>query len=489
MAAIAVSSGASSASIDDRIAWSIIPWRKAFKFVNRLQMRIAKATREGRKGKVKALQRLLTHSFYAKALAVKRVTENTGGKTPGVDGVIWKTLVKKIQAVRALKRRGYQPQPLRRTYIPKKGNAVKLRPLGIPTMIDRAMQALHLLALEPVAEILADRNSYGFRPKRSCADAIEQCFIVLSRRVSAPYILEGDIRTCFDIISHPWLENNITTDTVILHKWLNSGYMEKGVFHHTKKGTPQGGIISPTVANMALDGLGTLIKSISKQPDKVNFVRYADDFIVTGNSREILENKIKPAIKIFLAERGLELSQEKTKITHINDGFDFLGFNIRRYGRKFFIKPAKKSVLSFLKDIRALIKQNIATKTEILIQKLNAHIRGWANYYRHVVSKRIFSYIDHCINHAIIRWINRRHPNKSAQWKRKKYFRSHGHDNWIFFAKIRNKEGEWINLNLFKASSVKIERHIKIKCEATPFDPNYKDYFEKRKTRHTKIKF
>lgn len=208
------------------------------------------------------------------------------------------------------------------------------------------------------------------------------------------------------------------------------------------------------------------------------------DFIVTGSTREVLENKIKPAIESFLKERGLELSQEKTKITHISGGFDFLGFNLRKYCQKLLIKPANKNVTSFLKDIRVLIKENGAAKTEELIRKLNARIRGWANYYRHVVSKETFSYIDHCIFQAVIRWIKRRHPNKSLGWMRNKYFRRQHLRNWIFSTKVRKKDEESINLDLFLASSVKIKRHVKIRCEANPFDPTYKDYFEKRDNRN-----
>jgi RNA-directed DNA polymerase len=226
-----------------------------------------------------------------------------------------------------------------------------------------------------------------------------------------------------------------------------------------------------------------LVKNITKESDKINFVRYADDFIVTGSTKEVLENKIKFAIEAFLKERGLELSQEKTKITHIDDGFDFLGFNIRKYGGKLLIKPANKNVSSFLKDIRVLIKENGAAKTEELIRKLNARIRGWANYYRHVVSKETFSYVDHCIFQAVIRWMKRRHPNKSLGWMRNKYFRRQRLRNWIFSTKVRKKDCEVTSLDLFLASSVKIIRHIKIRCASNPFDPTYKDYFEKRDKR------
>ncbi len=461
--------GASSASF----SWDTINWQPIKKHVLRLQLRIAKAVRESCWGKVKALQWLLTHSRLAKLLAVRRVVRNTGRNTAGVDGMLWKSGAEKLKAAESLQRRGYQAQPLRRLYIPKKNG--QRRPLGIPTLADRAMQALYLFALEPVAEIQADPNSYGFRPKRSAADAIEQCYNTLVQKHFASWVFEGDIKACFDRIDHNWLIQHIPMDKMILGKWLAAGYMENKELYPTEAGTPQGGIASPVLANMALDGLELAALKSAPQNQKINVVKYADDFIITGASKEVLEEKVKPAVVAFLAERGLELSQEKTRITPIEEGFDFLGFNVRKYSGKFLTKPSKLSINRFLNDIRLEIKAHATSKTEVLIRQLNQKIRGWANYYRHAVSKRAFNYVDHQIYLALAAWIKRRHPNKSAQWRHHRYFRSEKQRQWIFSAKTCDESSAM--LDLFRASSVAIIRHIKIHAKATPYDPAYKEYF------------
>jgi RNA-directed DNA polymerase len=320
--------GAAPSQADD---WHQINWCRTERLVRRLQTRIAQATQQGRWGKVQAWQRLLTHSFSGKALAVRRVTENTGKRTPGVDGTTWKTPEQKAEAIQALRQRGYHPLPLRRVYIPKSSG--KLRPLGIPTMLDRAMQALYLLALAPVAETRADPNSYGFRTARGAADAIEACFIALCRSNRAEWILEGDIRSCFDQLSHDWLLAHTPMDKTILRKWLKAGYLEHQRFHPTEAGTPQGGICSPVIATMALDGLERLLAAHfpkggkAGKHAKVNLIRYADDFLITGASQDLLEREVKPLVEAFLHERGLELSPEKTVITHVEQGFDLLSPN------------------------------------------------------------------------------------------------------------------------------------------------------------------
>lgn len=459
--------------------WNSIDWKKAVAHVRQLQMRIAKAYREGKHGKVKALQWTLTHSFSAKLLAVKRVVQNNGAKTPGVDNVVWNTADQKMKAALSLKRHGYKTKPLKRIYIPKKQKG-KLRPLSIPTMGCRAQQALHLLSLEPLAETMADKNAYGFRPLRSTADAIDQCFKALVKRSGAQYILEGDIKSCFDSISSKWLQDNIPMDKEILRKWLAAGYIEKGKLYSIDRGTPQGGIASPTLLNITLSGLEKAVKANTKRTDKINVCIYADDFVITGNTREVLEEKVKPIVEKFLHERGLSLSQEKTKITHISEGFDFLGMNIRKYNGKLIIKPAKSSVKRFLADIRETIKSNAASRAENLIYLLNPKIRGWANYYRHVCSKTTFSYVDHVIFETLWRWSVRRHSNKGLRWIKDKYFRSNLFRNWIFSAITKGREGVAKHLDLMQASKVPIKRHVKIRGDAIPFDPKYHAYFNQR---------
>ena len=352
------------------------------------------------------------------------------------------------------------------------------------------MQAIYLLALDPVAETTADPNSYGFRRERSCADAIDQCFITLARKHSAQWVLEGDIKACFDRIDHNWLLSHVPMDREILRMWLKSGYLESHVFYDTEEGTPQGGIISPVLANLALDGMEALLKeNFSKSAhqsakNKVHLIRYADDFVITGISKELLETQVKPLIEQFLAERGLELSQEKTKITHIDEGFDFLGQNVRKHNGKLIITPSTQNVAHFLANIREVIKGNKAVTAGQLVQMLNPKIQGWAMYHRHICAKRTFSQVDNAIFKTLWHWCVRRHPDKGKRWIAQKYFTTVagelGGNHWVFYGKVKRTEGEPRRVALFRASRVRIRRHIKVKSEVNPYAPSWAEYLERR---------
>jgi RNA-directed DNA polymerase len=468
---------ASLTSTPKLAAWKAIDWLRVKQEVRRLQMRIAKATQAGQHRKAQALQWVLTHSRSAKLLAVHRVTTNRGAKTPGVDNVIWRSDKQKLQAAINLKRHGYHPQPLPRHYIPKPNG--KLRPLSIPTMHDRAMQALHALALAPIAEVLADRYSYGFREGRRCADALEQCFTILALRTCALWVLEGDIRACFDEISHDWLLKHVPMDKQLLRAWLKAGYWEKEQLFPTRAGTPQGGLISPLLANLALDGMERAVKAVAKRGDKVNFVRYADDFVVTGANQELLEQKVKPALTAFLQERGLELSEQKTVITSIHKGFNFLGHTVRKYEDTLLITPAKSKVIILQRKVSQLIQSARSLSQEALLRQLNPLLRGWANYFRHGAAKRTFGKLDWHVNRILWRWVHRRHPDKSVRWKRGKYFSAPG-ARGAFSVRVTLKSGESRVLELYQLASTKILRHIKVRGTAHPYDPQYTEYFQKR---------
>jgi RNA-directed DNA polymerase len=461
------------------IDWSRIYWKKVYRNVRRLQARIVKAVQEKRWGKVKALQWLLTHSYSGKALAVRRVTENRGKKTPGVDGEVWDTPRKKAQGIARLRQHGYRTQPRRRAYILKKDGKRK-RPLGIPTMLDRAMEALYKLALDPIAETTGDPNSYGFRLTRSPADAIAQCFLCFRQKTSPTAVYEGDIRGCFDNFSHEWLLEYIPMEKRILKQWLEAGYIDRNVFYHTEAGTPQGGIASPVLANMALDGLETAIANQphrgTKRQAKLHLIRFADDFVITGSSKALLSENIEPGVIAFMTTRGLSLSAEKTKLTDIEEGFDFLGQNVRKYNGKLLIKPSKDSVKRLMVRVRAIIKANPCTSAGQLIDELNPLLRGWTNYHRHVVSKKVFQKIDHDIYQALWRWAKRRHREKGARWIKEKYF----DDQWTFHGRVRKEDGTWRNVALVRPVQVPIVRHVKVKAAANPYDPEWEPYFEKR---------
>ena len=477
-------------SVGPQVAWAELDWKSIRAHVARLQERIYQAARRDEIGRVRSLQKLLIRSYAAKLLAVRQVTQdNSGKRTPGVDGVSSLDPEERLTLTQSLKLR-YRASAVRRVWIPKPGKKEK-RPLGIPTMRDRATQALVKLALEPEWEARFEPNSYGFRPGRSAHDAIGAIFHALAKKTA--FVLDADISACFDRISHDALLAKLQLKGRMLGQiraWLKAGAMDGDVFVHARGGTPQGGVISPLLANIALHGMETDLKvrlfedlkQRFKQKNRsgsreataasLSIIRYADDFVVIHESLDIVM-KAKQCIEGWLKSVRLELSPEKTRIVHTMDpldqnppGFDFLGFNVRHYakksgaGRKLLIKPAKKGIQWHRDKLAELLRKLRGATQEKVIKALNPRIRGWSNYYLHVVSKQAFSKLDHQLHWVLRRWAMRRHPNKTDGWAFLRYW-SHPESHWEF------RVGKH---TLKNHVDTKIVRHEKVVGNRSPFD-------------------
>ncbi|MBO1349517.1 MAG: group II intron reverse transcriptase/maturase [Hormoscilla sp. GUM202] len=466
--------------------WNVVPWRKLEKATFKLQKRIYRAAIEGNKRKARRLQGLLTRSWSAKMIAVRQVTQqNKGKKTAGIDGAtalrptLRQPLVKQLILDRKVK-----ASPTRRVWIPKPSRTEK-RPLGIPTIYDRALQGLVKMALEPEWEATFEPNSYGFRPGRGGHDATEAIFRSISRK--SKWILDADIAKFFDGINHEALLKKLNNSSPIrrqIRAWLKAGVMDKGVYQNTNTGTPQGGVISPLLANIALHGLEEAVMELiptKKKKEGLTVVRYADDFVVIHEDIEVIK-RAKRVVEQKLSTLGIELKKEKTRITHTLEGeepgFDFLGFNIRQYeiskyhsgktgkGFKTLIKPSTKAIKEHKKKIATTIKSHRAAPPAALIAKLNPIIRGWSNYYRTVVSKETYNSMDAYLWETLWQWAKRRHTQKSHQWIIKKYWGTKGLNNWVFKGKTKNGE----EISLTKHSETEIVRHVKVKGTASPFN-------------------
>ena len=469
--------------------WDKVDWRRLERTVFKLQKRIYRASQRGDVRVVRKLQKTLMKSWSGKMLAVRKVTQqNKGKKTAGIDGR--KALKNKQRLILAASLKIYKkPQPTRRVWIEKPGRNEK-RPLGIPTIYDRALQALTKQALEPEWEAYFEPNSYGFRPGRSCQDAIEAIFTVIAQKPK--WVLDADISKCFDKINHEKLLTKLNTYPTmrrLIKGWLKAGVMDKGTFSPTNEGTPQGGIISPLLANIALHGMEKRIKEYAeKLPGRkarnrqaLNFVRYADDFVILHKSKEVVE-ECQRIIETWLEDIDLELKPNKTKLVHTTEGFDFLGFNIRQYpvgknqskqGFKTLIKPSKKRVNEHWEQLSKEIDKYKAAPQEALIRRLRPIIKGWCNYNRSAVSNETFKGLDNRLWNKLQRWGYRRHPNKSKTWVNKKYWGTRTEkpknqwdtpkvDNWIF----RTSEDNYLP----KHAKTKIVRHVKVKESRSTFD-------------------
>jgi len=500
--------------------WKDLPWKIIERQVFKLQKRIYQAAKRDHRVEVHKLQRLLVKSWFGRCLAVRRVTQdNQGKKTAGVDGVKQLTPKQRLQLVSELKRPA-KPKPVRRVWIPKPGKAEK-RPLGIPTMQDRAHQALVKLALEPEWEARFEPNSYGFRPGRSCHDAIEAIFANL--KYVPRYVLDADIKGCFDNINQETLLEKLQTFPALrraIKKWLKAGVLEDSNLHPTESGTPQGGVISPLLANIALHGLEERIRQsfpatkvvdgVKKHIYRPKVIRYADDFVILHEELAVIQ-QCKEIAKEWLAEMGLELKESKTRITHTlqrhegEAGFDFLGFNVQQfpvgknhYGSKggaatrgtdgkvrfkTIIKPSKKAVKRHYRAIADIIGSHNSIKQEVLIRLLNPKIRGWCNYYSTAVSKMTFNKLDHLVCQRLFRWGMRRHSHhKGRRWVADRYFNTSRNKGslrpWDFIA------GD--SSTLHRYADTRITRHVMVNMKKSPYDGDFV-YWARRVGKHPEV--
>jgi len=475
--------------------WYSIDWNTIQQYVTKLRQRIYRAEQQNQRRRVRKLQRLLLRSKANLLLSIRRVTQqNTGKRTPGVDGYTASKPNERIKLYQELLRRNvfqHRPKPAKRTFIAKKNG--KLRPLGIPTIRDRVYQNVVKNALEPQWEVRFEASSYGFRPKRSTHDAISNLFNKLNTNSKKKWVFEGDFQGCFDHLNHNWIskQTSMFPGNRLIGRWLKMGYMERGMFHNTMEGSPQGSVASPLLANIALDGMekeiGIVYRKTYKSGTghkidpkcKMGRVVYADDFVIvteTNEQAQLMYQKLTP----YLKRRGIKLSVGKTKVTHIENGFDFLGFSLRQYkteqGNKLLIKPSKDSI----KKAKGKIKDTFAVMrgrpVKEIIRVLNPIIRGYGQYWKHVVSKKTFGYMDNYVFLKIRKHLRQLHPKKSWKWIRERYFKKPhhgGNDRWVLTCPLTN-------IQLLKMSWIKIERHVMVAYKNSPDDPSLKEYWEKR---------
>lgn len=475
--------------------WRAIPWRKLARRVFKLQTRIYQASLRGDVKAVHKLQRLMMKSWYAKCLAVRRVTQdNSGKRTAGIDGLASLTPKARVTLVGQLQL-GDKAAPSRRVWIPKPGSSEQ-RPLSIPIMYDRALQALVKQALEPEWEAKFEPNSHGFRPGRSCRDAIGAIFLAIKQKPK--YVLETDVAKCFDQIDQKALCQKLNTSPYLtrqIRAWLKAGVMDKDQFQATPAGAAQGSVLSPLLANVALHGMEADLQKAFKSTQRPMLVRYADDLVVLHKDLEVVQIS-KQFLSDWLKGIGLELKPSKTRITHTlvpyqeQTGFDFLGYQVRQYqvgkthskqGFKTIITPSKEAQIRHIHRVRAVIKTHKAAPQGVLINRLNPIIRGWANYYSNACSKATYSAMDNLIYHKLRAWARRRHQNKNQHWIVSKYWLVNAGLGWSFTS--RNNQH---SLSLFRHAQTPVKRHIKVQGKRSPYDGDWL-YWSRRMGYHPTV--
>jgi RNA-directed DNA polymerase len=494
---------------EKQLDWHAVNWRRAHRIVRNLRQRIFRAAKDGDLQKVASLQKLLLRSRSNALVSVRQVTQvNHGKNTAGVDRVVVKTPAARSALVEELGQlTPWQAHPARRIYIPKANG--KLRPLGIPVIRDRCLQAMVKNALEPFWEARFEGISYGFRPGRSSHDAIAKIYLLAQPHKTKRWVVDADIKGAFDHISHDFLLQAIGQfpARALIKQWLQAGYLEGDAFHPTESGTPQGGVISPLLANIALHGMeaaltvtqtlpnghtvvtaeGVKYNTAGRNVGQLAVVRYADDFVVFCATKEAAEKTIE-TLRQWLQPRGLELSPEKTRIVHLTEGFDFLGFNVRLYsapqttrtGWKLLIKPSRASITKIREKLRQVWFGLQGQNAPAAVRALNPIVRGWANYFRIAVASQTFRKLDDWMFKRAVRYARRNHPKKSATWMAQRYFGAfhpQHQDKWVFGDKDTG-------MHVLKFSWFKIERHVLVRANASPDDATLRDYWAQRNCRH-----
>jgi len=485
---------ASVSPTQTRCDWHNIDWASAVTFVRKLRQEIFRATKEGDLKKVRTLQRIMLRSYENRVMAVRQVSQtNRGRNTPGVDRVVLKTPETRGKLVDQLADYElWKPLPAKRVYIPKANGSQ--RPLGIPVITDRAVQAMVKNALEPFWEAKFEDSSYGFRPGRSCHDALMRIYMLSRASGTRKWVLDADIKGAFDNIGHDRLMEAIGNFPAreLIRQWLKAGYLDDGVYHDTPSGTPQGGVISPLLANIAFHGMEEALgvrfnRNLTLHSSSVGLVRYADDFLVFCHTREEAE-VAKGKLATWFQARGLHFLEEKTRIVNLEDGFDFLSYNVRLYrvlksktGLRLMMRPAKKAVLQHARELKKTFRECRGNTADLLCMEANRLIRGWVQYFRHGVSSKAFQKLTNYLWTLQWRWARWQHPKRSKRWRSKRYWgrvaQTDRDDNWTFHGQ---------KSHMRKHSWTPIKRHVLVQRGASMDDPELEGYWSNRKTNEAK---